>query len=143
MPELAEIVEPYDTENTTPIKDVEPEVFEVMLKDVYGKDIGLIYWNDHLKQILDASGKYGFTQIKSQAEAFTVDNVIDELLYADGKNCALVKKAAMDFIVEHGEEVIKSESYEKLDESPKLRKEVMMEVMKACAIHKKRKRAEE
>eukprot|EP00956_Cyclotella_meneghiniana_P010909 scaffold15241_cov65-Cyclotella_meneghiniana.AAC.2 len=149
VPELAEIVEPYDTENTIPIKDVEPEVFEVMLKHVYGKDIGLSYWKDHLKQILDASGKYGFTQIKSQAEAwyvkkveqnFTVDNVIDELLYADGKNCPLLKKAAMDFIVEHCEEIVESESYEKLDESPHLRKEMVKEVTKAFKSHKKRKR---
>eukprot|EP00956_Cyclotella_meneghiniana_P011336 scaffold15938_cov27-Cyclotella_meneghiniana.AAC.2 len=54
-----------------------------------------------------------------------VDNVVDELLYADGKNCPLLKKAAMDFIVEHGHEVIESDSYGKLDESPELRKEVM------------------
>ena len=47
------------------------------------------------------------------------------MLYADGKNCPLLKKAAMDFIVEHGREVIESESYGKLDESPELRKEVM------------------
>eukprot|EP00956_Cyclotella_meneghiniana_P010908 scaffold15241_cov65-Cyclotella_meneghiniana.AAC.1 len=128
VPELADLAEPYDTENPIPIKDVDPQIFE-----------------EHAKQVLDAAGKYGFANLKSKAEAwhvknlnknFAVDNVVDELLYADGKNCPLLKKAAMDFILEHGEEVIKSESYEKLDEAPKLRKEVMM----AFASNNKRKR---
>eukprot|EP00956_Cyclotella_meneghiniana_P024124 scaffold48121_cov54-Cyclotella_meneghiniana.AAC.4 len=147
VPEVAELAEPYDTTNPIPIKDVEPDIFEIMLKNVYGKDIHANYWKEHAKQILDASGKYGFTKLKSKAEAWhvknlkdtlVVDNVVDELLYAEGKSCPLLKKATMDFILEHGEEVIESESYEKLDESPQLRKEVM----KAFASHRKRKRDE-
>ena len=147
VPELAELAEPYDKDNSIPIKDVEPDIFDTMLKNVYGKEISENYWEEHARQILDASEKYGFTQLKSEAEAwhvknikqnFTVDNVVDELLYADGKNCPLLKKASMEFIVEHGEEVIESESYEKLDESPELRKEVM----KAAFSSKKRKRDE-
>eukprot|EP00956_Cyclotella_meneghiniana_P026015 scaffold55476_cov22-Cyclotella_meneghiniana.AAC.1 len=148
VPELAELAEPYDTKNPIPMKDVEPDIFEIMLKNVYGKDVDEIYWKEHAKQILDASGKYGFTELKSKAEEwhvknikhnFTIDNAVDELLYADGKNCALLKKAAMDFIADRGEEVIESESYEKLDESPQLRKEFV----KAALSSKKRKRAEE
>eukprot|EP00956_Cyclotella_meneghiniana_P032869 scaffold91862_cov51-Cyclotella_meneghiniana.AAC.6 len=144
VPELAELAEPYDKDNSIPIKDVEPDIFDTMLKNVYGKEISESYWEEHARQILDASEKYGFTQLKSEAETwhvknikqnFTVDNVVDELLYAEGKNCPLLKKAAMEFIVEHGEEVIESESYEKLDESPQLRKEVM----KASFSSKKRK----
>ena len=97
---------------------------------------------------MDAAGKYGFTNLKSAAEAwhvkdlkqnFTVDNVVDELLYAEGKNCPLLKKAAMDFIVEHGEEVIMSVSYEKLYESPLLCKEVM----KAFAVSSKKREHDE
>eukprot|EP00956_Cyclotella_meneghiniana_P025943 scaffold55148_cov49-Cyclotella_meneghiniana.AAC.12 len=147
VPELAELAEPYDTENPIPIKDVEPEIFESMLKHVYGKDIDESYWGEHAKKILDASGKYGFTQLKSEAETWhvknikqnlTVDNAVDELLYADGMNCPLLKKASMDFIVEHGEEVIDSDSYEKLDKSPELRKDFV----KAAFSSKKRKLAE-
>ena len=73
---------------------------------------------------------------------FTLGNVVDELLYADGKNCPLLKKATMDFIVENSEEIVESGSYEKLDESPQLRKEMMKEVTKALASHRKRKRDE-
>ena len=134
VPELYELAEPYNKSNPIPIKDVEPEIFETMLQCVYGKDIHANYWKDHAKQILDASGKYGFIELKSTAEVwhvknltknFTADNVVEELLYADGKNCPLLKKAAMDFIIEHGVEVVDSESYDKLDESPLLRKEVV------------------
>eukprot|EP00956_Cyclotella_meneghiniana_P016031 scaffold25077_cov48-Cyclotella_meneghiniana.AAC.7 len=105
-----------------------------MLKYVYGKDIGAFYWKDRAKQVLDAAVKYGFTELKSFAEAwhvknlqnnFTKDNVVDELLYADGKSCPLLKKFAMDFINEHGVEVIKSASYEKLVKSHQLCVEVM------------------
>eukprot|EP00956_Cyclotella_meneghiniana_P026016 scaffold55476_cov22-Cyclotella_meneghiniana.AAC.2 len=148
VPELAELAEPYDTKKAIPIKDVQPEIFETMLKHVYGKDVDASYWDKHAKQILDASGKYGFTQLKSEAEAWhvknirdtlSVRNVVDELLYADAKSCPLLKKAAMDFIVEHGEKVIDSESYGLLDESPELRKEVMRA---AFSSSKKRKREE-
>ena len=134
VPELAELAEPYGTDNPIPIRDVEPDIFGTMLKYAYGKDIDTNYWKENAKQLLDASGKYGFTELKSKAEAwhvinlqqeFTIDNAVDELLYADGKSCPLLKKAAMDFIIDHGEEVIESESYGKLDESPQLRKEVM------------------
>eukprot|EP00956_Cyclotella_meneghiniana_P025944 scaffold55148_cov49-Cyclotella_meneghiniana.AAC.13 len=144
VPELAELAEPYGTDNPIPIRDVEPDIFDTMLKYAYGKDIDTNYWKENAKQLLDASGKYGFTELKSKAEAwhvinlqqeFTIDNAVDELLYADGKSCPLLKKAAMDFIIDHGEEVIESESYEKLDESPQLRKEVM----KASFVSKKSK----
>ena len=64
--------------------------------------------------------------------------MVDELLYADGKNCPLLKKAAMAFIIDCGEDIVEAESYEKLDESPQLRKEVM----KAALSSKKRKRDE-
>ena len=55
MPELAELAEPYHTTNPIPIEDVEPDIFDTMLKHVYGKDIDVPY--------------YGFTELKSIAEA--------------------------------------------------------------------------
>jgi hypothetical protein len=146
-PELVELAEPYDLTSPIPIKDVKPEIFEMMLKSVYGKPISVAEWKENSKEILDASGKYGFIQLKSNAEAWhvknlkaklTVDNAIDELLYADGKSCLLLKKAVMDFIIDNGEEVLESDSYEKLDESSQLRKEVM----KAAFTSSKRKRDE-
>jgi hypothetical protein len=144
-PDLAEIVDTYTKTKPLPIKDVDPEIFKTMLSHVYGMNIAATQWKDQAKQIVDASGKYGFTTLRAEAEAWyvkslelTVETAIDELLYADGKHCSLLKKATMDFIVEHGEEILESESYEKLDESPQLRKEVM----KAAFTSRKRQRDE-
>lgn len=97
VPELFVIAEIFDAEHPFPIEDVQPDIFETMLKYVYGKDIDAFYWKDHAKQVLDAAVKYGFTELKSVAEAnlnqnFTVDNVVDELLHADGKSCPLLKE---------------------------------------------------
>ncbi len=35
--------------------------------------------------------------------AFTIENLVDLLLHADSKNCALLKEAAMDFMLENDE----------------------------------------
>jgi hypothetical protein len=100
-------------------------------------------WKDQAKQIIDAVGKYVFTTLRAEAEAWyvkhlklTVNNAIDELLYADGNHCSHLKRAAMDFIAEHGEQVIDSKSYKKLDESPQLRKEVMKSLASALSRRK-------
>ena len=42
----------------------------------------------------------------------TIDNVIDNLLYAHAKNCALLKESVMDFIlVENKQEVLRRVSF--------------------------------
>jgi hypothetical protein len=62
----------------------------------------------HAKEIIDDADKYGVTNLKLEAEAYfvegtiiTVENVLDHLLYAESKNCALLKEVAMDYIVEN------------------------------------------
>jgi hypothetical protein len=61
---------------------------------------------------LDAADKYGVVSLKLEAEAayvestkITVDNAMDNLLYADAKNCALLKEAVIDFLTDNGREV--------------------------------------
>jgi hypothetical protein len=56
-------------------------------------------WTDNLRCVLKAADKYGFPGLKVEAEKWyvkattlTVDNVIHELLYADGNGHALMKK---------------------------------------------------
>jgi len=41
----------------------------------------------------------------------TMDNVMELLLYSDSKNCALLKEAAMDFLVENKADVIEELSF--------------------------------
>eukprot|EP00956_Cyclotella_meneghiniana_P036582 scaffold127602_cov60-Cyclotella_meneghiniana.AAC.5 len=129
---VADFCDSCDKSNPVPIQDVEPVIFKAMLGHAYAKNIDPTVWKEHTKGIIEASVKYGFTELKSDAEAWytesknlTVDTVIDELLYADSYNLKVLKEATMDFIVEHGREVLASDTYDRLDESPKLRKEVM------------------
>ena len=100
--------------------------------------------------ILSAAGKYGFTALKSEAEAWhakflnlTVDNVIDYLLHADANALLLAKKAAMDFILENSEKVVNSETYQHLERSPTLMSEVVKAMSKDISSSRKRKRGPE
>ena len=138
VPELFELAEQFDIDNPMPIKDVESEVFAIMLSYVYGEIIHAHVWEEYSKAILEASGKYGFSVLRSEAEVWcakhltlTVDRAIDELMYADGNFCLALKKAVMNFIVENGQAVLASPSYDKLAESPKLVKELLMELAKS------------
>ena len=72
----------------------------------------------HAREIIDAADRYGVISLKLEAEAsivdattFTIDNVKELLLYAESKNCALLKEAAMDFIVENKADVIENLSF--------------------------------
>jgi hypothetical protein len=72
----------------------------------------------HAKEILDVADRFGVVDLKLVAEAcvvettvFTIDNLMDLLLYADSKNCALLKEAAIDFILENMGEVGKKISF--------------------------------
>ena len=65
----------------------------------------------HAKDIIDAADRYVIVSLKLTAEAayvestdITFDNAIDNLLYADGKNCALLKESVMTFLADHPNE---------------------------------------
>ena len=58
------------------------------------------------KDLVNAGDKYGIVNLKLEAEAafvtsttFTADNVMEHLLYAHDKGLALLKEAALDFIL--------------------------------------------
>jgi hypothetical protein len=76
------------------------------LGTLYGNNMIADDWTDNLRCVLKAADKYGFPGLKVEAEKWyvkattlTVDNVIHELLYADGNGHALMKKTAIGFIV--------------------------------------------
>ena len=101
------------------ITDVKPEVFRHLLYYVYGGDISDDDFAVHEKDFINAADKYGVTNLKLEAEVWyvnnteiTIDNMIDNLLYADAMNCALLKESVMDFIVENKEEVIQRVSFQ-------------------------------
>ena len=144
-PDMLELAEQFNVNTPMIIDGVEPNIFEMMLRHVYGHNIPSNKWKDHGKAILTASGKYGFTALKIEAEAWCVknlnltgENAADELLFADGIHCLDLKKAVIHFIINNCEEVLQSDSFLKLYESPVLIKEVMKEMSNA-ANSKKRK----
>ena len=117
--ELSAICATSDGMTPIIITDVKPEVFRHLLYYVYGGDISDDDFAVHEKDFINAADKYGVTNLKLEAEVWyvnnteiTIDNVIDNLLYADAMNCALLKEAVMDFIVESKEEVMQRVSFQ-------------------------------
>jgi hypothetical protein len=117
---FADLCESQDDSAITPIQinDVTPDVFRLMLSYIYG---GKVSENDmklHAREIIDAADKYGVVNLKLEAEAsfvvgatFTIENVLELLLYAESKNLALLKEATMDYILENKSEVFKILSF--------------------------------
>jgi hypothetical protein len=117
---LAELCRSLGDEITSPIHvpDVSPDVFRCLLYHLYGGEVLYGDKGANPKDILDAADRYGVVDLKLQAEAclvdttaFTIENFMDLLLYADSKNCALLKEAAIDFMLENKGEVRKKMSF--------------------------------
>ena len=91
--------------------------FHLLLYYGHGEEVDAAYLKANTKAIIDAANKYGISNLKLEAEAcflnstvISVDNMMDILLHADAKNCALLKEAVMDFIVENSAEVLEKVS---------------------------------
>ena len=75
-----------------------------------------------------------------------IDTAIECLLYADGSNLSLLKDATMKFITRNGGDVMESDSFSLLHESPVLMKEVMKALVQRIDVLEgstKRKRGDE
>ena len=109
---------------TVSITDVKPEVFKHMIYYAYGGKLSDEELESDAKDIIDACDKYGVVHLKLEAEAsyvksneITVDNMIDNLLYADSKNLALLKEAVMDYIIKNKHSIIGKVSFDSLPSS--------------------------
>ena len=103
---------------TVSITDVKPEVFKHMIYYTYGGKLSEEVLKNNAKDIIDACDKYGVVSLKLEAEAcyvesieITMDNMMDNLLYADSKNLALLKEAVMDYIVANKHNIIGKVSF--------------------------------
>ncbi|KAL7543300.1 hypothetical protein ACHAWF_010520 [Thalassiosira exigua] len=108
---------------SVPIDDVKPGIFRNMLYYVYGGKVANEDLKSRAKEIIDAADKYGIVGLKLEAEAcyvkstqISLDNAIELLQYADSKNCALMKEAAVDFILENRVEVLEKVSLKDVPE---------------------------
>jgi hypothetical protein len=97
---------------------VSPSIFHRLLFYISGGTVSTGYLKKNAKVIIDASDRYSVPYLKLEAEAclvettvFSEENVLDLLLYAESKNCALLKEVAMDFIVENRVDILKQVSF--------------------------------
>jgi len=118
-PELSALCATSDEMNPIIITDVKPEVFRLLLYYVYGGEIRNKEFVDNEKDFISAADKYGIANLKLEAEIWyvnnteiTIENMIDNLLYADAFNCALLKETVMDFILENKEKVMQRVSFQ-------------------------------
>jgi len=109
---------------TVSITDVKPEIFRHMLYNAYGGKLSDEDLKNNAKDIINACDKYGVVHLKLEAEAIyvesneiTMDNMMDNLLYADSKNLALLKEAVMDYIVANKRDIIGKVSFDNLPSS--------------------------
>lgn len=93
---------------TVTITGVKPNVFEHLLRYVYGGKIPGEFLKKHARDVLDAADKFSIVTLKLEAEAaylkatkVNLDNAVDVLLYAEAKNCALLKEFVLDFFLEN------------------------------------------
>jgi hypothetical protein len=132
---LGSLCEDCDGETPVPITDVAPKVFRLLLRYVYGGDISAGEWKDHAKDLLEASDKYGLTNLKIEAEAwyvkllkFSAGDVVETVAYAEKMNCFLLKEAAIDFIVANAKLVQASGTLMNIPESNVITRDIICSV---------------
>jgi hypothetical protein len=87
--------------------------------------------SNEARELLDVADRFGCKGLKLVAEAelvasgILVDTVADLILLGDGKNCALLKEAAIELFAENAKSVKASPGWAKLRESVDLLDEVM------------------
>ena len=126
---------------TVSITDVKPEVFKYVLYYLYGGKLSNDELKNNAKDIINACDKYGIAiSFKLEAEAcyvntitLSIDNVLDNLLFADSKNLAALKEAVMDYIIEHGDSIISKVSFDTVSGS------TVTDILTAMSRSKKKK----
>ena len=138
-PALAVLAEDCDPATPIPIVNVQADVFRMLLRFIYGGEIpskNII--KDQAKDIIHAADKYGCTGLKLAAESevaaadITIENTAELILFADATNCAMLKEAAMEYFVANAQEVMASEGFVEVKESPSVMAELMDVAFGGC-----------
>ena len=103
---------------TASVKDIKPEIFHYLLFYLYGGSISKEELKADAKDIIDAADKYSIVNLKLEAEVayvestdINLENAMDNLLYADSMNLALLKEAVMNFLAENNREAAANISF--------------------------------
>jgi speckle-type POZ protein len=131
-PALAEVAKTFPSDTPKPIEDIKPSVFRSLLHFVYTNDIPQPEeLQNEAPDLLDVALCFDCKGLKLAAEAelvesgITVDTAADMILIADGKTCALLKEAAIEFFASNPTPVMASPGWKKIKESLPLMKELM------------------
>jgi len=105
---LADLCQLHKGKTPIEITGVSLYVFRLLLSYIYGIKVLDDDMRSHAREIIDAADKFGVIGLKLEAEAslveytiFTMENVMELILYADSKCCALLKEAAVAYLVEN------------------------------------------
>ena len=117
-PALADMCRP-GAEAAVPIRGVEPKVFKMVLYFCYGGNVSKEELVANTKAIIEAADRFEIVNLKLQAEFFltehteiAVENVLDNLLYANSKNLALFQEKIMDFVAGNVETIVGNISFD-------------------------------
>lgn len=130
---LTELTMIPDTTPSITIYNTSEKVFRCVLRYLYGGGLpGQDFILSHGMEIIGIADQYEVTRMKLEIEALLVTsrvinaaNVVEYLLFADGKNCALLKENAMSFLVARLDDVMAGDSYQQLQSSDKLISELL------------------
>ena len=143
-PALAALTDDCSPGTAIPISDVHPDLFRMLLRFIYGGEVpGENVLTGEGRGIIRIADRFGCTGLKLAAEAelaaagITTENAADIILFADGMNCAMLKETAMDYFVTNAQDVMASEGFAQVKESPV----VMAELMAAMASGSKKRPA--
>ena len=154
-PALAQLCEDVDEDTPIPIINVRSQIFQGVLRFAYGDVIPEEVWTSSTlntedeatnesnnnnsnssmltpaMEILDAANQFGVVPLKILAETkvseseISIANASDLILYADAKNCALLKERVINYFVMNAENIRKHPSYQKVKESAFILDELM------------------
>jgi len=123
-------------DTTVIIEGTTPELFKFMLRYVYGNDQpDFKYLVEYYQEIIDITDKYNIIGLKLAAQAAKVasltidkDNVTEILIFAHDKNCFLLKEYAMKMYILNFEDLVHTDSFNKLATNVELLRELMIAV---------------
>ena len=125
-------------------------IFQGVLRFVYGDAVPEEAWSipsgaspnglSPTMELLDAANRFGVVGLKILAETkvaeadVSVATASDLILYADAKNCPLLKERVVDFFVVHCQEIRRHPSFHQVKESARILDELMEAVVSKRAL---------
>lgn len=105
--------------NNVIIEDVEPYIFEQLLKFMYTGKLPLMFGNKKWSELLVAADKYAVDDLKTTCEEnvsknMTVNDAAEILVLADLLSLKNLKKRAIDFIIFNKSKVIETDAYREM-----------------------------